>query len=390
MAMDQRLCALPPTTSRPTEAGRRWANGWRRIVFPSTFLVYLVETASQVLSHNHLAGDVIGLAIQGLFCAVYVWTLAANWFLATNRRLWTGFAVLVACLVAELPFAHESAFVMAVFITTVAVARLRARAAPIVMLLTASAVLVPPLFPSWHESFSAAVDDGLVFSIPSVGIAMFAFFEILRGNEILAAARAEIGRLAAENERIRIARDLHDVLGHSLTTITVKAELARRLCRSDPAAAEAEVAELSEVAREALAEVRATVSGYRKPTLAGELAAGREMLKAAGITLTSPMSFDHLDDHCQEVFPWVVREGLTNVARHSGATSCRVDIAGSRLEITDNGKSCPPAAIGSGLAGLGERVKGAGGTLEVGPGPNGGWRLVVALEPTRAEELAGA
>ena len=208
----------------------------------------------------------------------------------------------------------------------------------------------------------------------------FATLAILGGNQALAAARAEVARLAAENERIRIARDLHDLLGHSLTTITVKAGLARRLGEADPARALGQIAEVEELSRRALAEVRAAVSGYRDVTLAGELARGRELLEASGVAADLPAAADMADPAHQELLGWAVREGLTNVIRHSRAGTCAVRLSPSAVEITDDGvgTAAPP---GNGLRGLRERVTAAGGTVDAGPLQPSGWRLRVSLAP---------
>ena len=115
-------------------------------------------------------------------------------------------------------------------------------------------------------------DWNMLITLPLVSLAMFGFFTIIKANRELSEARAEVARLAAENERTRIARDLHDLLGHSLTTITVKAGLAHRLARPGPGARREEIGEVEQLSRSALADVRAAVAGYREVTLAGELA----------------------------------------------------------------------------------------------------------------------
>jgi hypothetical protein len=131
--------------------------------------------------------------------------------------------------------------------------------------------------------------------------------------------------LAAENERTRIARDLHDLLGHSLTTITVKAGLARRLSeRGESVRAAAKIGEVERLSRRTLADVRAAAAGHRDITLAGELATAREVLRAAGILAELPGSVDIVDASLSELFGWVVREGVTNVVRHSRATHCTI------------------------------------------------------------------
>ena len=174
------------------------------------------------------AAAVAGYAIVGAFCACYLFILPACWR-ARSQPFWALYAALVAFWVAELPFARADAFVMCVFIVVVTVARLGGRSAPRRRRPDADGLssLSPSLLGTTGSS--TAINNGTAISIPMIALAMFGFFQVMRGNRALAEARSELARLAAENERSRIARDLHDLLGHSLTTITVKAGLARRL-----------------------------------------------------------------------------------------------------------------------------------------------------------------
>jgi two-component system, NarL family, sensor histidine kinase DesK len=203
---------------------------------------------------------------------------------------------------------------------------------------------------------------------------MYGFFSVIKSNVELDAARAEVARLAAENERSRIARDLHDLLGHSLTTITVKAGLARRLTeRGEAERAAVEIAEVEDLTRRTLGEVRAAVSGYRDVTLAGELASAREVLRASAISLTPPGAVDIVDGSAVEVFGWVVREAVTNVVRHSRAQHCLVNLGPRWIEIADDGRGGIGGA-GNGLTGLRNRVGAVGGTL-LSSGTLRGWRV---------------
>ena len=152
-----------------------------------------------------------------------------------------------------------------------------------VLLLALAALLVPAAIPSWHDTVAHDFDNVTPIAIPIVALVTFAVLQVVQGNRALAEARAELARLTAENERSRIARDLHDLLGHSLTTITVKAGLARRLSEADPMRAFQEVAEVEALARGSLADVRAAVADYREVTLAGELATRREVLRARNV-----------------------------------------------------------------------------------------------------------
>ena len=356
---------------------RKWARGWRRTVFPGIFLVYLLQVVGATANDSKGAAVVLGYVIVAAFCVCYLFVLPLTWD-ELSPRFWALYLALVALWLAELPFAHADAFVMCVFIAVVTVARLGGRSAPIVIAMTLMALLVPAAIPSWHDGLNTAVDNGTVITIPTIALAMFGFFEMMRGNRALAEARSELARLAAENERSRIARDLHDLLGHSLTTITVKAGLARRIGTSDPARALVEMGEVEALARRALADVRAAVANYREVTLAAELATGKELLRAAGVAADLPSAVDVVDDRHQELFGWVLREGLTNVVRHAHATSCAVLLSTSSVEILDDGVGGQPLS-GDGLAGLRQRVAAAGGRVEAGPRHPNGWRLRVSF-----------
>ncbi len=358
---------------------RKWTEGWRRLALPTVFLVYLAYVAGSVGKFAHGADEVFGYVILAAFAACYLLTVRVG-AQARPRRFWTLYGLLLVLFLAELPFARDAAFVMCVYITTVTVARLGVRSAPIVLALGLAALLVPPAVGSWHDSFATGVDNATVIAIPVVAVVAFVMLQVLEGNRALVDARAELARLAAENERFRIARDLHDLLGHSLTTITVKAGLARRIGERDPARALQEIAEVEALSRGSLADVRAAVSGYRDVTLTGELATGRELLYAAGITAELPSAVDVVDPAHQELFGWVLREGLTNVVRHAHASSCVVQLSASSVEIVDDGVGGSPDA-GSGLTGLRERVAAAGGVLDAGPLQPHGWRLRVSLTP---------
>jgi two-component system sensor histidine kinase DesK len=354
---------------------RKWTRGWRRAVLLAIPLVYLIFVAGSVRQNSHGAAAVAGYAVLAVFAACWL-AIPLVPLEASSTWFWAWYAVLAALFLAELPFARAAAFVMCVFITIMTVIRLGARSAPIVAAMALAALLIPVAVRSWHVTLASSFGDVTPVAIPIVALTMFAVLQVVHGNQALAEARAELARLAAENERTRIARDLHDLLGHSLTTITVKAGLARRLGEADPARAVSQIAEVEELSRRALADVRAVVSGYRDVTLTSELARGRELLRASGITADLPTATDMVAPAYQELFGWAVREGLTNVIRHSRASSCTVRLSPSCVEVTDDGigSAAPP---GNGLRGLRERVADAGGTVDAGPLRPRGWRLRV-------------
>jgi two-component system sensor histidine kinase DesK len=232
-----------------------------------------------------------------------------------------------------------------------------------------------------------ASDAGTTISLTAttlaIGLMMFAFRRLIEANRELVTAREEVGRLAVSEERLRFARDLHDLLGQSLTVIAVKAELAERLLDRDAPAAAQHVTDIKAVARTALGEVRDAVTGYRQPTLASELSGARMALQAAGIAARLEGGDAPMDPEVEAVLAWAVREGTTNVIRHSGARTCRIAVEPSELavsaEVTDDGQAGEPDGTGAGLAGLRERAERLAGRLEAGPVPGGGFRLRVTV-----------
>jgi two-component system, NarL family, sensor histidine kinase DesK len=235
----------------------------------------------------------------------------------------------------------------------------------------------------------------LTFETLTIGLLMLAF----RTSRILVVqlreARGEVARLAANEERLRISRDLHDLLGHTLSLIVLKSEVATRLADRDPARSLAEVHDIETVARQSLADVREAISGYRQRNLADELRNSRTALAAADVELTITTSGTPLPDQVDGLFGWAVREGVTNIVRHAQARTAAIMIRRQGdtavLEITDDGAAGPSAAPGNGLRGLGERVEVSGGTVEAGPRPGGGFRLAVRvpLDTPAPREPAG-
>jgi two-component system sensor histidine kinase DesK len=229
---------------------------------------------------------------------------------------------------------------------------------------------------------ATAFAHGVLFApiVTAVGAAGFIGLGLIsRTNVNLRVANDEIARLAVVEERARFGRDLHDVLGHTLTVVTVKSELAQRLVTIDPAKAEAEIADIERLTRNALADLRLAVSNYREISLEGELVAAKTALAAAGIEFHLPETVPPLKPGQQGVFAWVLREGVTNVIRHSGATACWVTVDHRSLTVADDG--CGPHSSatmeGNGLRGLRERGAQAGAELRIGAGNRGGFELVV-------------
>lgn len=228
----------------------------------------------------------------------------------------------------------------------------------------------------------------------------------IKTNWELRAAREEIARLAVMTERLRIARDLHDLLGHNLSLIALKSELAGRLVGISPERAAIEIGDVEKVARTTLQEVREAVASYRQPTLLSELHSAQEILAAAGITYrydSDESVIGKLPTAVESVLAWVVREGVTNVIRHSRAHQCVIRVGQNKhdtwVEVTDDGRGTMNNTDngGNGLRGLVERVEALGGRCETGRLVEGGFRLTVSVphiqrnpdveQPNRASQV---
>jgi two-component system sensor histidine kinase DesK len=220
----------------------------------------------------------------------------------------------------------------------------------------------------------------LLFEVVLFGLAAMGLRYLLDVQAELKAARAQVARLAVEEERTRISRDLHDLLGHSLSLIAMNGELASRVM-PESAPGGTEVREIVRLAREALREVRETVSGYRHPTIAAELRAARAALEAAGIRVDVQQSVGALSTETEAVVGWTIREGVTNVIRHSGASHCSIILSRHdghvQADVVDDGQVLDSTEPGNGLRGLTERVHAIGGHLEAGRRDTLGFKLSI-------------
>jgi two-component system, NarL family, sensor histidine kinase DesK len=221
-------------------------------------------------------------------------------------------------------------------------------------------------------------------TIPITGVMVMVVVRLAAVTRELDGARAELAEAAVLKERLRISRDLHDGLGHSLTAIALKGDLAARLLPRDPDTARAEVGELVRVAREAAQDVRQVVHGYRRRSLRTEIDRAVSLLEVSGVGCQTHLAGEPAEDSAQEAaLAWAVREGVTNVLRHSRATTCTITTAvrgrGLRLEIVNDGAPGERAQPGSGLAGLRERAEQVGGSVSAGPVGAAGFRLTVEV-----------
>jgi two-component system sensor histidine kinase DesK len=221
-----------------------------------------------------------------------------------------------------------------------------------------------------------------LFLVATIGATNVHFTRVREMNRDLRLAREEVEQLARVAERERIARDLHDVLGHTLTLITLKSALAARLAERDPSRAATEMRDVERASREALQEVRSAVAGQREVGLARELASAREMLTAAGIAVEHAATPITLSPTEEATLALAMREAVTNVVRHAGASLCRITLSGDGLErslaIEDDGRG-KRAPDGNGLTGMRDRVRALGGQLVVDAGMLSGTRVQITL-----------
>lgn len=333
--------------------------------FAAIWLFFLASPLTEGLSHFDTvagqAGTVATLAFAGAY--MWVWNRARisrvrlviqpelRWGLTYLAVLTTLGGIMVATL-------GGPGIASAVYLAVAAVMVLRVRWAAIVVVVITLGVL----------AFGAATDDwpgqiGTAFGVMAASVAIFGLRAVMARNIDLIKAHQQNARLAVDSERNRFARDLHDILGHSLTVITVKAELAQRLIDVDPDRARREVADLERLSRDALGDIRRAVQGYRELTLPGELARARAALDAAEIVPRLPQSTDVVPSDLRDLFAWAVREGVTNVIRHSAASTCEIVLTATSAEIRDDGQGPGDGSDGSGLRGLRERAGAAGATV---------------------------
>jgi two-component system sensor histidine kinase DesK len=358
------------------------------------YLVFvLVIAAGEAASSDPPLEKVALIGALGLFIAAYVaywatsmsdhgWTCEVTWArIAMAATLWA--ITLALCAV------HFQLFGYLLIFAAVVVAGLAGvRTAWIGVLATAALALV--LIEATGAELLAWFWLPITIALSGLGVSFGRRMQ--QYNSDLRLAREEIARLAVSEERLRFARDLHDLLGHSLSVVVLKAELAGRLAATAPDRAAEEMGDVERVAREALREVRDAVSGYRQPSLDQELDSARGTLRAAGVLCRFEPLAGPLPLVLDATLAWALREGVTNVVRHSGARQAEVllsrDDGQVCLELLDDGRGCDGCEPGSGLKGLRERVEARGGRLESGPRPEGGFRLAVSLPLKEAPRAA--
>lgn len=361
--------ATPGTTADPAPGvapSDPWERfGWLMGAIWIVFLVFPIGAAATADTDPVWRG--VGVAVVVAFGVVYLWGLArssrADDWAEVVWVGWTHLGTMVALqLLASLVIGMDALYLLP-FVISFASFTLPLRVA---LSLNGAGVLSAVAIP-----WAAGQLSEMRHFIPIVALVGISTGLIRVINQRQVEHRAVAEDLALVAERERVARDVHDVIGHSLTVVTVKAELAERLVDTDPARAKAELAEIRSLSREALAEIRATVAGLRVARLSDELASAERALSGAGIEAELPDDPAVVDPRHRIVVAWVLREAVTNVVRHSGASRCVVELGSNLLRVTDDGTGVAGRREGNGLRGARERVAAAGGTLTVGEGPEG-------------------
>ncbi|CAM5417530.1 sensor histidine kinase [Streptomyces abikoensis] len=359
-----------------------------KLIWIGIWFAYMAAPFEDLLGDHHtLTGDILGGAGLLAFVAGYL----ALVFRHTSRplergRVLTALALLVL-LATVLTLTLGGAWLVLFVYTCVATGA---------VLPTKLSRALIPLVTGVLAGLGALTPGALEYlpqlAIPALlgGFAMIGVRQMALTTRALREARATVAHLAANEERLRLARDLHDLLGHSLSLITLKSELAGRMLPGKPEQAARQVADIERVSRQALVDVREAVSGFRRPTLEAELAGARTALAAAGIAADvsrAAASHPGLAPDEEGALAWALREAVTNVVRHSGARRCEIALTeeGDELCLTvlDDGRG-PGGAHGNGLTGLSERLALADGRLETGPGPRRGFRLRAFVPSARS------
>ncbi|MET8248206.1 histidine kinase [Streptomyces sp. NPDC005202] len=356
----------------------------RKLVWIGVWLVFLSAPVHDLAAGHHtLAGTAAGWTGLAAFVGLYLALVFRNMGRPFSRPLVVGLIVALGVLAVVLCLTLGPAWLgLFCYVSVACGATLPVRAAYWAVPATGAVMMLVGLRTDAEEA------RNLVLLVLLIGFAMIGVGQLVRTTIELRRARATVAQLAANEERLRLARDLHDLLGHSLSLITLKSELAGRMLPDHPDKAAQQVADIEQVSRQALVDVREAVSGYRRPRLSAELAGAQVALTAAGVSAELPAEPDltGVPEESESALAWVLREAVTNVVRHSGAQRCVVGLVrrqtldGPMLELSveDNGSGGSGSGPGNGLTGLTERLEKAGGMLEAGRVRHG-FRLVARV-----------
>ena len=366
-----------PTTDQPRTHDERKI-GWISLGFSAPWLIFLgyiydgvLEPNAPVWKHVYVIICLVIFSITDVAAYTVPWVLPVSSYFR-RLLLWTTLLFMPVCgmmLIAAVPPADVLIGFTIYFVALWTFAEdipysTRIRGA---FAIAAVSWIIYMFSDGFPINFADKSRLTLSLGIPMIGIMAFSYLIQLSKN-----ADKTQAKLDMVSERERIARDVHDVLGHSLTVITLKADLARKLLHADPDRADAELEAIAQLSRSSLAEVRSTVTRLRIPDFSGEIQASARALQTASITAKLPDAEHALSavGVNSSLFSWVLREAVTNIVRHSHAGFCEVRLSNTGLEILDNGVGIPAEyAAGSGIKSMKSRVESAGGTLVIEDAP---------------------
>ena len=390
----RRAALLSTATLEPSTPGT--GSHWRWF-FSGVWLIYMVQPVADLFHHQGALRIAGGVVIVVAFCVIYLPVLMYHEDRPELAKAGlASIAVLagLACVIYGSGWTPLWIYVSAASgMVLVAVAN---RQVAFIGVLAVGACYV---FFCWISHQDVGTTLAVLLPVVLIGLAMIGFRMQMSMMRELAMARDTVAKLAANEERLRLARDMHDLTGQSLSMITLKSELAaKRLAKLPPGAERdavlVELGDIGQVSRQTLHDIREAVSGYRRPTLAIEVITARNVLEAAGIGLDDDpeltLRSGTFDPDIEAVLAWCLREAVTNVVRHSRAKHCRLRLINRpdefSLEVTDDGQGVAGLQnheTGSGLRGVSERLSAVGGSVSLGPGPNGhGFRLTATVPAT--------
>ena len=366
-----------------------------RWFFSGIWLVYLIQPVSSLVGSHHGSLYISsGVAAAVAFCVIYV-SIVGN-SMKWPRLAHSGLAAITVLAALACAVYGKDWLALWIYVSAAAGIILVGAVSKRAALLAIVGIGACYTFFGWltHDNPS----DYFVVLLPVllVGVAMMGFRMQIELMRELSQARETVAKMAVNEERLRLARDMHDLTGQSLSMITLKSDLAaKRLSRlpetPETAAIHTELADIARVSRQTLHDIREAVSGYRRPTLAIELITARTALEAAGIGLDDDPELitrsGTFDAEAEAALAWCLREAVANVIRHSGARNCMIRLIERRdelaMEITDDGQGpgtqASTSKAGNGLRNMSERLSAVGGSLTLTPARPHGLRLTAAV-----------
>ncbi|MGI5158153.1 sensor histidine kinase [Microbispora sp. CA-102843] len=341
--------------------------------------LWAAATAAPVWDIAHGRSHPLWLAWPAALAAAGLYVVTTHFAFADRRRALPVLGLLaVVVLASAAGFRHNWLYLIVMLAVATGIA-VRGKILPVMLMAECAAALAVAV--GADASLTGVLS--LIWGTFTAGLIPAIIIRLWEAIRELQATREELARAAVTEERLRFSRDLHDLLGHTLSVMVVKAEAVRRLSRVDADAAAGQAADIEQIGRQALTEVRAAVTGYRGRGLTAELDSARAALADAGIEATVRTSSVRPDPETDALLGWAVREGVTNVVRHSRASACEIGLRDDDgllvLEIRDDGPPKKAHGHGNGLIGLRERVKAAAGTVETTAPSDGGFLLRVAV-----------